>query len=134
MQRLQRCKTVCNATPVTLFPPSLPLLWAGLRPVPRGPTEGLLFGVLMVELRNAPTRSDRRSPLRGADGRVTKCTLLPVLAFLALLFMCSRFKKSMRGASKALISGLARPRADNPMETATATKPPAKWKVEAGAT
>ena len=30
-----------------------PPLWAGLRPVPRGPTEGLLFRVLMVELRNA---------------------------------------------------------------------------------
>ena len=30
-----------------------PPLWAGLRPVPQGPTEGLLFRVLMVELRNA---------------------------------------------------------------------------------
>ena len=60
-----------------------------------------------------PTRSDRRSPLPGADGRVTKCTLLSVLAFLALLFLCSRFKKLLRCASKTLTSGTARPRADN---------------------
>ena len=33
-----------------------PPLWAGLRPVPRRPTEGLLFRVLMVELRNALCR------------------------------------------------------------------------------
>ena len=81
-----------------------PPLWAGLRPVPRGPTEGLLSRVLMVELPNALCCR--------AAGLVCSPEL-PVLGFLALLFLCSRFKKSLRCPSKTLISGSARPRADN---------------------
>ena len=93
--------------------------WQSRSHLPSGTSNGRWMDYRMVSppvvggSPTRPTRSDRRSPLRGADGRVTKCTLLPVPAFLALLFLCSRFKKSLRGASKALISGLARPTADN---------------------
>ena len=47
-----------------------------------------------------------------------------VLAFLALLFLCSRFKKSLRCASKTLINGLARPRLARPTTKGMATTCP----------
>ena len=97
-----------------------PPLWAGLRPVPRGPTEGLLFRVLMVELRNAlccRAAGLLRSPepARLPPGRQQKsrefgqshdrfiaaiCLLDWGSSFRRCSLFVSRFKKSLRWRAK----------------------------------